>query len=160
MDRWSYMRHKLENDYLASCLRGRVRYFVTRYYWAHDYEGRAAILVDGQEVVSGGYFESWPVELLFSAEERIEMDKHWYEGLNQRHFYEAFHEFDTQTVQESLQSGDQIVRLFALLDRRVGKRTLQKLREGLDAQTPAFRRFWAIRMAAEGLISPEQQPAI
>ena len=58
---------------------------------------------------------------------------------------------DTQTVQESLQSEDQIVRLFALLDRRVGKRTLQKLREGLDAQTPAFRRFWAIRMVAEGL---------
>lgn len=151
MNRWSYMRHKLENDYLAPCLRGRVRYFVTRYVGTHDYEGRAAILVDGEELFSGGYFAAWPVELLFGVEERLEMDKNWYEGLNQRHFYAAFHEFDTQTVQESLQSGDQIVRLFALLDRRVGKRTLLRLGEGLDAQTSAFRRFWAIRMAAEGL---------
>ena len=153
------MRHKLENDYLAPCLRGHVRYFVTRYVGTHDYEGRAAILVDGHEVVSGGYFESWPVELLFSAGERIEMDKNWYEGLNQRHFYEAFREFDTQTVKKSLQSDNQIVRLFALFDRRVGKRTLLKLRDGLAAQPPAFQRFWAIRMAAEGL-APEQPQAI
>ena len=160
MDRWSNMRYKLENDYLAPCLRGRVRYFVTRYVGTHDYEGRAAILVDGEEVLSGGYFEAWPVELLFSADERIEMDKNWYEGLNQRHFYAAFHEFDTQSVTESLQSGDQIVRLFALFDRRVGKRTLLKLREGLDTQTPAFQRFWTIRMAAEGLTPSEQPQAI
>ena len=157
MDRWSYIRHKLENDYLAPSMRGRVRYFVTRYVGTHDYEGRAAILVDGEELFSGGYFAAWPDELLCSAGERNEMDQTWYEGLNQRHFYAAFHEFDTQTVQESLQSGDRIVRLFALLDRRVGKRTLLKLREGLDAQPPAFQRFWTIRMAAEGLAPAEGQ---
>ena len=152
MDRWSFMRHKLENDYLAPSLRGRVRYFVTRYPWMPDYQGRAVIVVDGEEAISGGYLELWPSDLLTGRESEEELARHLYfEGLNPHSFYDAFHEFDTQTVQESLQSEDQIVRLFALLDRRVGKRTLQKLREGLDAQTPAFRRFWAIRMAAEGL---------
>ena len=101
------------------------------------------------EALSGGYLELWPSDLLTGRETEEELARHLYfEGLNPHSFYDAFHEFDTQTVQESLQSEDQIVRLFALLDRRVGKRTLQKLREGLDAQTPAFRRFWAIRMAA------------
>ena len=160
MDRWSNMRHKLENDYLAPCRRGRVRYFVTRYYWMHDYEGRAAIIVDDKEVLSGGYFEEWPRDLLFGTETPEEIRRNYYEGLNVYDFYVAFHEFDTQTVQESLQSEDQIVRLFALFDRRVGKRTLLKLREGLDAQTPAFQKLYAIRMEAEGLISPEQPPAI
>ena len=160
MDRWSYMRHKLENDYLAPCLRGRVRYFVTRYVGTHDYEGRAAILVDDEEALSGGYFEAWPRDLLFGTETPEEIRRNYYEGLNVYDFYCAFHEFDTQSVTESLQSGDQIVRLFALFDRRVGKRTLLKLREGLDTQTPAFQRFWAIRMAAEGLTPSEQPQAI
>ena len=160
MDRWSYMRHKLENDYLAPCLRGRVRYFVTRYMGAHDHEGRAAILVDDEEALSGGYFEAWPRDLLFGTETPEEIRRNYYEGLNVYDFYVAFHEFDTQTVQESLQSEDQIVRLFALFDRRVGKRTLLKLREGLDAQPPAFQRFWAIRMAAEGLAPAGSPQAI
>lgn len=157
MDRWSYMRHKLENDYLAPCLRGRVRFFVTRYVGTHDYEGRASILVDGEEALSGGYFEAWPKDLLLGTETPEEIRRNYYEGLNVYDFYVAFHEFDTQTVQESLQSEDQIVRLFALFDRRVGKRTLLKLREGLDAQPPAFQRFWAIRMEAEGLAPAEGQ---
>ena len=160
MDRWSYMRHKLENDYLAPSLRGRVRYFVTRYVGTHDYEGRAAILVDGEELFSGGYFEAWPKDLLFGTETPEEIRRNYYEGLNVYDFYCAFHEFDTQTVQESLQSEDQIVRLFALLDRRVGKRTLLKLQEGLDAQPPAFQRFWAIRMEAEGLVPASPRQAI
>ena len=64
-------------------------------------------------------------------------------------FYEAFHLFDTQPVQQSLCSENRIVRLFAVLDRRVGRRTLMKLRDSLSTQTPAFRKLYEIRMQAE-----------
>ena len=76
------MRHKLENDCLAPCLRGRVRYFVTWYVGTHDYEGRAAILVDGEEALSGGYFEAWPKDLLLGTETPEEIRRNYYEGLN------------------------------------------------------------------------------
>lgn len=36
----------------------------------------------------------------------------------------AFNEFDNQDIQQSLICENPIVRLFAILDRRVGKRTL------------------------------------
>ena len=35
-------------------------------------------------------------------------------------FYEAFHEFDNQSIEKSLVSENPLVRIFALLDRRLG----------------------------------------
>ena len=49
MPTWSGTRKKLETDYLCPALRGRVQYFATTYKKCPDHEGRAAILVDGEE---------------------------------------------------------------------------------------------------------------
>ena len=57
MSTWSGIRKKLEADYLCPALRGRVRYFATTYRESHDREGRAAILVDGGEILKSNYFE-------------------------------------------------------------------------------------------------------
>lgn len=51
MATWSGIRNKLEKEYLAESLRGRVTYFAASYNYAHDHVGRAAILVDGIEVL-------------------------------------------------------------------------------------------------------------
>ena len=59
MATWSGIRKKLEEEYLAQSLRGRVRYFCTTYKKSHDREGRAAILVDGREVLQGNYYNLW-----------------------------------------------------------------------------------------------------
>ena len=149
MHDWSAMRKKLEQDYLAEPLRGHIRYFATTYKHSHDQEGRVAILLDDREIFGGNYWDPWPDEILYSHEDSDEMAKQHYEGLNQRDFYEAFHIFDTQSIQESLCSENRIVRLFAVLDRRVGRRTLTKLRASLSSQTPAFQKLYEIRMQAE-----------
>ena len=57
MATWSGIRNKLEKDYLAESLRGRIKYFATTYRKSHDKEGRAAILLDGKEIISGGYYK-------------------------------------------------------------------------------------------------------
>ena len=49
MKSWSDAKRKLEQDFLAPSLRGRVQYFMTRYTHAHDEAGRVAIRVDGRE---------------------------------------------------------------------------------------------------------------
>ncbi len=74
---WSGIRNKLENDYLCPALRGHIQYFATSYSKSADHEGRAAIRVDGVEVLRSNYYtyfenvwtkfhhlrRSWPLKL-------------------------------------------------------------------------------------------------
>lgn len=53
---WSKIRNRLENEYLAECLRGHIEYFVTRYRESHDMEGRASIKYNGEEILRGAYY--------------------------------------------------------------------------------------------------------
>lgn len=71
---------------------------------------------------------------------------------DQRCFYNAFAEFDQQSIEMSLKSENLIVRIFAVLDRRVGKRRLALMKETIAEEPDTFREFYAIRMRAEGLI--------
>ena len=71
---------------------------------------------------------------------------------DQRCFYNAFAEFDQQSIEMSLKSENLIVRIFAVLDRRVGKRRLALMKETVAEEPDTFREFYAIRMKAEGLI--------
>lgn len=43
MATWSGIRSKLEKEYLAPSLQGRIQYFATSYHKCPDHEGRAAI---------------------------------------------------------------------------------------------------------------------
>ena len=70
---------------------------------------------------------------------------------DQRQFYHAFYEFDGQSIEQSLESENLLVRILAVLDRRVGKRRLNAMRENIGAQSETFRRFYDIRCRAEGL---------
>ena len=71
---------------------------------------------------------------------------------DQRCFYNAFAEFDQQSIEMSLKSENLIVRIFAVLDRRVGKRRLALMKETIAEESDTFREFYAIRIKAEGLI--------
>ncbi len=155
MYRWSTIRDKLENEYLADSLKGRVRYFATSYRESHDGDkGRAAIYLDGKPVVVGSTFE--PGSSLYGfryANDYLglsdtDLKNGWFD---QYDLYLSFQEFDNQSIEASLHSKNQLVRIFAILDRRVGKRTLCKLRETIETEPEVFRCFYAIRMDAEGL---------
>ena len=167
MPTWSGTRKKLEEDYLCPALRGRVRYFAATYRESHDREGRAAILVDGAEVLKSSYFEYAPAFYKF-WDELEEAD--WQEtarkagqaaldkGLfDQRNFYAAFQEFDNQSIEASLTSRNPIVRIFALLDRRLGKRRLTALEDTMEQELDWVRPFYLLRMEAEGLKSQKEQ---
>lgn len=59
MATWSGIKAKLENEYLAESLHGRIQYFATTYRESHDREGRAAILCDGKEILRGAYYNKF-----------------------------------------------------------------------------------------------------
>ena len=162
MATWSGMRKKLEGDYLAESLRGRIQYFVTTYRESHDQVGRASILLDGKEIISGGFYKKWSVADSFPKddkyEERIKQEFAFIDDtalrlgvFDQRCFYCAFDEFDNQSIEESLKSENLLVRIFAILDRRVGKRRLLAMKNGISEEPEVFQRFYEIRSTAEGL---------
>jgi len=51
----------------------------------------------------------------------------------------------------SIQSNNPIVRMFAILDRRIGKRTLEKLKDTLAEQPEWLKQFYILRFEAENL---------
>lgn len=164
MSTWSGTRKKLEEDYLCPALRGRVRYFATTYRESHDREGRAAILVDGVEVLKSSYYEYAPAFWKLQSELRRLEEADWREAapkagqtvledglFDQRDFYAAFQELDNQSIEASLASENPIVRIFALLDRRLGKRRLVALKETMEQELDWVRPFYFLRMEAEGV---------
>ena len=162
MATWSGIRNKLEKEYLAESLKGRVTYFATSYSYAPDHVGRAAIRVDGEEVLKSDYFKKHLVQWecyqeLEKNEEYSRIDtwmKAWDEAVNRggfdnHSFYNAFDEFDNQSIEASLESQNVLVRIFAVLDRRVGKRRLKKLSEMWENEPQCLRYFLNLRMEAE-----------
>ena len=74
---------------------------------------------------------------------------------DQKVFYEAFGIFDNQSIEKSLVSENPLARIFALLDRRLGKRRLLALEESMEQELDWVRAFYVIRMQAEGLMEKE-----
>ena len=153
MATWSGIRKKLETEYLAQSLQGHIQYYVTSYSKSPDHEGRAAIRYDGKEIIKGCYWNNWSKAGMFPQDEkyekRIKVENAY---MDQRCFYNAFAEFDNQDIETSLKSENLIVKIFAVLDRRVGKRRLKIMKETIMDESDTFQEFYAIRVKAEGLL--------
>ena len=170
MSTWSGIRNKLENDYLCPALRGHIQYFAASYSKSADHEGRAAIRLDGVEVLRSNYYayeQNYWNRYQALRREGIGQDDRTapfrlaHEGtlndgcFDNGFFYEAFHEFDNQSIEKSLVSKNPLVRILALLDRRLGKRRLLALEESMEQELDWVRAFYVIRMQAEGLMEKE-----
>lgn len=170
---WSGIRNKLENNYLCPALRGYIQYYAISYSKSADHEGRAAIRLDGVEVLRGNYYDYsqnyWNRFRQLRSDQTERDDPRLpyqlaHEGalndgcFDQRVFDNAFYLFDNQSIEESLSSDNPLVRIFALLDRRLGKRRLLAIESKMDQELPWVRMFYAIRMRAEGLEETRRIP--
>ncbi len=165
MATWSGIRAKLEKEYLAPALRGHLAYFATSYSKCPDHEGRAAVLLDGKEIISSNYYEhmiSQSVQWHKIKEEDPDISNadQWSKAFDlalkegtfeQHNFYKAFEEFDNQCIEKSLASDNPLVRMLAILDRRVGKRTLMKLKDKSEQDLEWLKPIYRIRFEAEHL---------
>lgn len=163
MASWSGIRKKLETKYLAESLKGHMQYYVTSYRRSPDHTGRAAIRYNGEEIISGSYWNNWKKAHLFPKDEkwerRMKVENAYMDGValdlgvfDQVCFYQAFAQFDNQSIEESLQSDNLLIRIFAVLDRRVGKRRLKSMQEIMENEPEIFQKFFIIRAKAEGLL--------
>ena len=162
---WSGIRKRLKEEFLAESLRGRIQYYAVSYSKCPDHEGRAAVLFDGKEILKGNYFDLCKAHYknevsLRTERHELSRSERWRAAGNaalrdgcfdQRSFYRAFEEFTTQSIEDSLDSENAIVRMFAVLDRRVGKRRLLKLTDRISAEPEWLKAFYLIRLQAEGV---------
>ena len=135
---WSGVRKILERENICDSLKGRVQYFQTRYRGAHDQHGRVAIRLDGEELVKANYHDPYD-----------EMK----DAMCSPPFYSAFYEYHNNSIDKSLESADPLVRLFAFVDKRVGKRRLEKLLPEIEKQPEWLQTFFKLRLEAEGIIN-------
>ena len=163
---WSGMRKYLEQEMLADSLKGRIRYGCTRYVGmdgCHIFE----VCIDNVQVkrfswetvntyfINSGYTvnstpsgigeywaEFWELLEKYPIDRRTE----YTDG----EFCEALECYRNQDIENSIHSLNPIVRMFAILDRRVGKRTLGKIKGEVENLPEWVKRFYNLRCEAEG----------
>ena len=157
---WSGL-NKWLNECLYEELKGRITYFLTRYHKVHDSYGRAAILLDGKELVCFSWIEQYRQEQQVAATHNEDRSKDWFElyeemkpgwaencTLCEWDFLSAVLEFRNLSIQDALNSEDYIIKVLAILDKRVGKQTLQKIKEAEEYKKyPEWvRQFYELRL--------------
>ncbi len=177
---WSALRRELEKDFLCDALKGRVQYFVTHYHKAPDNYGRVAIRVDGKEVIMGNpydYYVKGYSNKEYSIKSELEIPRReWtpkgtlYEKENEEiedmvnqiaindgifdiyDIVSAIREYKNLDIRLSINSVNPIIRMFSILDRRIGKRTLIKLIPEIEKQPEWLKIFYRLRLESEGLL--------
>jgi hypothetical protein len=66
-------------------------------------------------------------------------------------FCDALEKYRNQPIEDSLYSENPLVRMFAILDRRIGKRTLIKQKLMIESQPIWLQQFYNIRIESERL---------
>jgi hypothetical protein len=115
----------------------------------HDSYGRAAILLDGKELVCFSWIEQYRQEQQVAAKHNEDRSKDWFALYDEMQpvwnetctlcewdFMDAVLKFHNLPIQDALNAEDYIIKILAILDRRVGKRTLQKIKE-----TEAYKKY-------------------
>lgn len=157
---WAELNKQL-TDRLCEPLKGRITYFLTRYHKVHDSYGRASIRLDGKELVNFTWVEMYKQES--DMHDRWEETGVWdYEApylkekwnleatFSDDDFLAAATDFLQLSIQDALQSENYLIRVFAIMDKRVGKRTLAAIQEAGEykAYPQWVQQFYELRMSS------------
>jgi len=68
-----------------------------------------------------------------------------------KEFCEALEQYRNQKIHDSIFSSNALVRMFAILDRRIGKRTLERIKLMIDEQPDWLRTFYRLRLNGKNI---------
>lgn len=156
---WSAMKNRLEEELLAEKLHGRIEYYCPGV--GEQPDGGAFVRIDGRELLLGEYFRydrlavidltraigpMRPVlwnKVILSAVEKGVLDSTII-------FFTAYRVINSP-IEASLYGENPLARMYAVLDRRVGKRRLKQLVGKINEEPEWLRQFYLIRLQAEGI---------
>ena len=167
---WSALKKLLE-EFLCPSLHGKISYFYTTYYKNRNTNlyGRAAIRYEKAELVSfswdADYYKQFPdwwaaVDQITNCDQNgaeqvyadLMREKWLPEATICNHdFFRAAAEYVHMDVSAALISDNFLFRIFAFMDRRVGKRTLLKIKDDALSLPDWARQFYVLRCNAEAL---------
>lgn len=164
---WSGMRKYLEEEMLAECLHGRIRYGCTTYVGMDDLKV-FEVCVDGRQVkrFSWETVNSYFIANGCKKESKVNGGAGYWEDfhvlLNEiplrsrteytdEEFCSALSEYRNQNIQASIRSDNPIIKMFAVLDRRTGKRTLADMSEAFLNEPEWLQIFYKLRTDAENI---------
>lgn len=168
--KWSKAKKTLQS-FTCEPLRSRIDFHIINYRKAHDQLGRAVITVDKMEQISMCtytaeselYYKEWEIREhrndinVDEIEHNCAIQYEAYELMNQEaiygqyDFFSAIEKLFNAPIEELLTSKDPIMRILCLIDRRVGKRTLRKMRESIDEEHSLVQYFYQLRCEAEDI---------
>ncbi len=164
--RWSQQRKQIK---LLICpeLRKRIDFHVTCYREAHDHVGEAWITIDGEKVFGASFYEWWKAfdkaleqtqehstlsgplaihtgshfQTFTPITEQLVLDQEVYET---GYFLESLKSYLETALEEALRSSNHLIRAFAMVDRRLGKRRFAKI-EIKDSDPNIVKLFYVLR---------------
>ena len=158
---WSGMRKYLEQQMLAESLRGRVRYNCTRYVGmdeCHIFE----MYIDNKLVKQFSWETVNTYFIKNNLKKNMNHGEYWdgfwtlmydipiqsREEYTDDEFCDALKKYRSQNVKDSISSENPIVKMFAILDRRVGKRTLGNIKESIQKQPQWLQDIYNLRVTS------------
>lgn len=158
---WSGMRKYLEHEMISDLFQGRVRYNCTTFV-GMDGCRVFEVFIDNKSIkrfsletvntyfIKMGYIVKPP---------KMNMSEYWegYWNLLDKYpmsvrteytddeFCDALKEYRNTDIQKSIHSQNSIVKMFALFDKRVGKRTLKKIEEEMKNEPEWLQNIYCLR---------------
>ena len=162
---WSNLKKQMQ-ELLCESLQDKISYFCTAYHEVHNAYGRASINYNKKELVAFSWVEMYEQEREISrlyaegkqaSYEELEKGKWMQEcTLCDADFINAITVYLKTDIASALHADQYLLRVFAYMDRRVGKRTLINIREEAEQLPEWVRQFYQIRCEADGIVFPPE----
>ena len=173
---WSALKKQM-NDLLCDALKNKILYFYTTYHAVHNAYGRATINYMGKELIACswnlGYDQQLDIIEQYAKMENVPSAIDDFEGhlkafetaktnasrevwmpeckLCEYDFLLSITTYLNTSIENSICSDNYLLRAFAYMDRRVGKRTLLKIKDETQTLPHWVKQFYDLRCEAEGL---------
>lgn len=173
MSRWSKWKKRME-EFTCDELKDRIAFHATVYRETHDQRGKVWIELDKKIIFQANSLE-WQMEHYKLSNEIREINNcsdftdsdqasGYYQAYNDAerilrqqnklddfHFYNAMRLYFNSSYEESLESKEVLIRIFCLLDRRLGKRRLEALKVK-NEDCEAIKTLYKLRCELAGII--------
>lgn len=150
---WSKLKTRVKN-FICPELRGRIDFHVTGYREAHDDIEKVWITVDGRRVFCCKYYEHYRAAMFAYhcglTGDSIKSALREAEIFQPKDFGNAMRAYLDMPASDALKSSDPFIQAFAIVDRRIGKRTLEKL-ELPESSHVLVKTFYELRLEVQSV---------
>lgn len=173
---WSNLKKQM-NNLLCDSLKNKISYFYTTYHEVHNAYGRATINYMGKELIAcswnQGYEQHLDIIEQYKKMDNVPSAIEDYEGntkafkiakakaskevwmpeckLCEHDFLVSITTYLDTNIETSINSDNYLLRAFAYLDRRVGKRTLVKIKDEVEILPDWVKQFYNLRCEVDGI---------